>query len=76
MINKKKCLIGNSRDDGSGIIFILIILFAIIYIISLIINIIIYIGAAIGGGYAVRNYYLAFKHNVIDNKSESSTNTD
>ena len=73
MIDEKKCLIGNDRDDGSGIMFILIVLFIMIYIISLIINIIVYIGAFIGGGYAIRNYYLAFKHNVIDNNAESST---
>lgn len=70
--NEKKCLIGNDQD-GSGIIFILIVVFVFIYIISIIINFIIYIGAFIGGGYAVRNYYLAFKHNVIDNKTETST---
>lgn len=71
MLEKKICLVGNNREDdrdnGTGAIIILVL---VIVLISTILSIILYVGAFIGGFHSIRNYYLAFKHNVIDSKAE------
>lgn len=71
MLEKKNCLVGNDRDDdrddGVGVLIVLVIVFVLI---GTILSIIFYVGAFIGGVYSIKNYYLAFKHNVIDSRAE------
>lgn len=61
MNDKRKCLIGH--DDDSGWIMGLVIG---LMIVMVIIAIIVYGGAFIGGFHSLKNYVLAFKHNVFD----------
>ena len=63
--NKTPCLIG--WDDDSGWIFAIVIALVVIMIIC---AIIVYGGAFIGGFHSLKNYILAFKHNVIDSNRE------
>ena len=61
MNTKRKCLVG--CDDDNGWIVVLIIA---IMVVMLVCAIIVYGGAFIGGFHSIKNYFLAFKHNVFD----------
>ncbi len=62
---KRKCMVGHD-DDG----LITSIVYAII-VIAVVCAIIIYGGALIGGFHSIKNYLLAFKHNVIDSNRKA-----
>ena len=51
------------HDDDFGWIFVILIA---IVVIAIVCAVIIYGGAFIGGFHSIKNYVLAFKHNVID----------
>ena len=53
-------------DDDSFLISIMIVLF----VVAMIMCIMVYCGAFIGGYHSLKNYALAFKHNVIDSNAE------
>ena len=57
MNEQRKCLVGHD-DDGGWVFGIAIALF--------VVAIIVYDGAFIGGFHSLKNYILAFKHNVVD----------
>lgn len=57
---KRKCMVGH--DDDDWMISIAIALF----VIAVVCVIIFYGGAFIGGFHSIKNYILAFKHNVVD----------
>ena len=61
MNEQRKCLVGHDDDYGwlIGIIIALV-------VISMIVAIAVYGGAFIGGFHSIKNYVLAFKHNVFD----------
>jgi len=61
MNTKRNCLVGH--DDDYGWIFAIIIA---IIVITIVCAIIFYGGAFIGGYHSIKNYILAFKHNVFD----------
>lgn len=61
MNEQRKCLVG--RDDDYGWAIGLAIA---LFVIAMIVAIIIYGGTFIGGFYSLKNYILAFKHNVVD----------
>ena len=61
MNNKRKCMVGHD-DDYGRIITIAIAIF----VVAIVCAIIIYGGAFIGGFHSIKNYILAFKHNVFD----------
>lgn len=64
--------IGKDSDDAAtGLIIALVV---ILMIIATIVMIIFGLGAIIGGFYSIKNYIVAFKHNVIDsNQAVSAT---
>lgn len=57
----RKCMVGH--DEDSGWIFAIIIAIVVVMIVC---AVIIYGGAFIGGFHSIKNYILAFKHNVFD----------
>lgn len=61
MNEQRRCLVGHD-DDYGGAIGLAIALF----VIAMIVAIAVYGGAFIGGFYSLKNYILAFKHNVVD----------
>ena len=61
MNEQRKCLVGHD-DDGGWVFGIAIALF----VVAMIVAIIVYGGAFIGGFHSLKNYILAFKHNVVD----------
>ena len=61
MNNKRKCMVG--RDDDYGWIIAIVIAIAVVMIVC---AIIFYGGVFIGGFHSIKNYILAFKHNVFD----------
>lgn len=61
MSEKRKCLVGHDNDSGW-----IISLFIGLCIVMCIVAIIVYGGAFIGGWHSLKNYVLAFKHNVYD----------
>ncbi len=61
MNEMRKCLVGHDDDDSW--IFTIIIAVVVIMIVC---AIIVYGGAFIGGFHSIKNYILAFKHNVFD----------
>ena len=61
MDTKRKCMVGH--DDDSRFIATCMIALIVVIIIC---TIIIYGGAFIGGFHSIKNYILAFKHNVYD----------
>ncbi len=63
MDEKRACLVGHDSDDGGGWIAALIIG---LIIVMCIVAIVVYGGAFIGGWHSLKNYVLAFKHNVVD----------
>lgn len=71
MKEKRKCLVGYDSDsDGGGCLggFIAVI-GAILIVIAVILTIIVtmvFLGAFIGGFHAIKNYVIAFKHNIFD----------
>lgn len=58
---KRKCMVGHDDDHG----WIIAIAIA-IFVIAVVCAIIFYGGAFIGGFHSIKNYILAFKHNVVD----------
>ncbi|MCC8130383.1 MAG: hypothetical protein LUC38_03435 [Oscillospiraceae bacterium] len=61
MNNTRKCMVGH--DDDGGWIFAIVIA---IIVIAIVCMIVVYGGAFIGGFHSIKNYILAFKHNVFD----------
>lgn len=62
--------IGRDSDDAAtGLIIALVV---ILMIIATIVMIIFGLGAIIGGFYSIKNYIVAFKHNVIDSNQAVS----
>ena len=61
MNEQRKCLVG--RDDDYGWAIGLAIA---LFVIAMIVAIIIYGCTFIGGFHSLKNYILAFKHNVVD----------
>ncbi len=61
MNNTRKCMVGH--DDDYGWIFAIVIAIMVVMIVC---AIIVYGGAFIGGFHSIKNYILAFKHNVFD----------
>lgn len=62
--------IGRDSDDAAtGLIIALVV---ILMIIVTIVMIIFGLGAIIGGFYSIKNYIVAFKHNVIDSNQAVS----
>ena len=61
MSEKRKCLVGHDNDSGwiMGPVIGL-------FIVMCVVAIIVYGGAFIGGWHSLKNYVLAFKHNVFD----------
>lgn len=57
----RKCLVGHDDDYG----WIMAIVIA-MFVVAVVCAIIIYGGAFIGGFHSIKNYILAFKHNVVD----------
>lgn len=65
MKDKKRlpiCLAGNDSDDDFAIVIA-------IMVVVMILSIMLYAGAFIGGFHSLRNYIIAFKHNVIDSNA-------
>ncbi len=65
MNTKRNCFVG--RDDDGGWIIGLIIAIIVVMVIC---AIIFYGGAIIGGYHSIKNYILAFKHNVFDSNRQ------
>lgn len=63
--------IGQDSDDAATwlIVALVIVLMVIITIVMIIFG----LGAIIGGFYSIKNYIVAFKHNVIDSNSTAVT---
>lgn len=61
MNEQRRCLVG--RDDDAGWIIGLAIA---LFVIAMIVAIAVYGGIFIGGFHSLKNYILAFKHNVVD----------
>lgn len=61
MNTKIKCMVGH--DDDYGWIMAIVIALMVVMIVC---AIIVYGGAFIGGFHSLKNYILAFKHNVVD----------
>lgn len=61
MSEKRNCLVGHD-DDGGWIMALVIGLLIVMCVVA----IIVYGGAFIGGWHSLKNYVLAFKHNVFD----------
>ena len=68
MNNTRKCMVGHDDDYG----WILAIVIAIM-VVMIVCAIIIYGGAFIGGFHSIKNYILAFKHNVFDSNRKLVT---
>ena len=62
MNTERKCMVGHD-DDGFGWIFVVVIA---IIVIMCVVALIVYGGAFIGGFHSIKNYIVAFKHNVFD----------
>lgn len=69
MNEERRCLVGYD-DDDSGWIFAIVIAIMVVMIVC---AIIVYGGAFIGGFHSIKNYILAFKHNVVDSNRKSFT---
>lgn len=65
MNDERKCMVGHDDDSGAMIAIAIA-----IFVIMVVCAIIIYGGAFIGGYHSIKNYILAFKHNVIDSNRE------
>lgn len=63
MKQKERAVVGYDSDDGVATLVIAII------VIVIALNIVIFGGAFIGGFYSIKNYFVSFKHNVIDENS-------
>ena len=64
MNEQRKCLVGHDDDYGWAIGLAIA-----LFVIAMIVAIIVYGGAFIGGFHSLKNYILAFKHNVVDSLS-------
>lgn len=62
MREEKRCLVG--RDDDASGVFILIMIGVLVLI--AIVALVVYGGAFIGGFHSLKNYFISFKNNVID----------
>lgn len=68
MNEKRQCLVGRDNDSG----WLITILIA-VFIIACVVAIIFYGGVFIGGWHSLKNYVLAFKHNVFDSNRVPAT---
>ena len=68
MNTSRKCLVGHDDDYG----WIMAIVIAIV-VVMIVCAIVIYGGAFIGGFHSIKNYVLAFKHNVYDSNRKPIT---
>lgn len=67
MLKNTDCQVGHdSDDDGLGAIIV------IIGVVIVILCIIAFGGGLVGGFYSIKNYILAFKHNVVDSNRQVS----
>lgn len=66
MNTKRKCMVGHDEDNG----WVFAIVIAII-VIMIVCAIIVYGGIFIGGFHSIKNYVLAFRHNVFDSNRKS-----
>ncbi|MCD8049725.1 MAG: hypothetical protein LUG52_09075 [Clostridia bacterium] len=66
MNDMRTCMVGH--DDDNGWIFAIIIA---VIVIAIICTVIVYGGAFIGGYHSIKNYILAFKHNVVDSNRKA-----
>ena len=68
MNEQRKCLVGNDNDYGW--LFVIIIG---IMVVAAVCAIVFYGGAFIGGFHSIKNYVIAFKHNVFDSNRKPAT---
>ena len=71
MSQERRCLVGHDSDAFAAITMFTITAITVIIVITIIIILIVYVGAFIGGFYALKNYFLSFKHNVYDSNRDS-----
>lgn len=60
MNEKRKCLVGHDDDNVFGELVLAI------WVTAIICMIVVGMGVFIGGFHSIKNYILAFKHNVVD----------
>lgn len=60
MNEQRNCLVGHDNDSWIWNVILAVI------VVGMIVSFIIYAGAFIGGFYSLKNYFVAFKHNVYD----------
>ena len=65
MKTDRACLVGHDSDG-----WIITVILAIV-IVMIVVAIIVYGGAFIGGFHSIKNYILAFKHNVYDSNKKA-----
>jgi len=65
MNEKRKCMVGHD-DDHSGCFGCLLTVLIAIIVIMIICLVVVFGGVFIGGFHSIKNYILAFKHNVFD----------
>ena len=70
MNEKRRCMVGHDDDYG----WVIALAIAII-VIAVVCAIIFYGGIFIGGFHSIKNYILAFKHNVFDSNRKPLPNT-
>lgn len=61
------------RDSDDAATGLIIALAVIMMIVMMIVMIIFGLGTIIGGFYSIKNYFVSFKHNVIDNNRSIAT---
>ena len=66
MNEQRKCLVGHDDDYGWAIGLAIA-----LFVIAMIVAIAVYGGAFIGGFHSLKNYILAFKHNVVDSNRKT-----
>ncbi len=71
MSQERTCLVGHDSDAWAAFIMFALTVMTVIVVITIIIILIVYAGAFIGGFYALKNYFLSFKHNVYDSNVDS-----
>lgn len=64
----RRCMVG--RDDDNGWLAVIIA----IIVVMIVCAVVIYGGAFVGAFYSLKNYVLAFKHNVIDANRKATNN--
>ncbi len=62
MIEEKRCLVGRDDDiSGAFVLFMIGVL-----VLMAIVAFVVYGGAFVGGFHSLKNYFISFKNNVID----------